>query len=59
MSLRFSSYLSTLTDKIALKMHTFQTAGLSRNLARNNTVFKLLAYHRKEKECMYPGFFSF
>lgn len=37
-------------------MQAFQI-GLSRNWTRNNTVFKLLVYHRKEKECMYPIFF--
>jgi len=45
-----------LTNKITSKMHAFQT-GLSRNWARNNTVFKLLVYHRKEKECRHSIFF--
>lgn len=37
-------------------MHTFQT-GLSRNWTKNSIIFKLLAYHRKEKESMYTNYF--
>lgn len=45
-----------LTNKITLKMPAFQI-GLSRNWARNNTVFKLCIIEKKKNVCTL--FFSF